>query len=112
MSTDGIQGTAFKGVYKVTLPKVDSIKDKKERDAATDAIINTTVMGYNMSSAEPKIIPSGDLVTTYFKIDDKNDAKFENGFKNIIDNCNKSFNTDIAKRVYMEKVSEEEFNKN
>lgn len=112
MSIEGIQGTAFKGVYKVTLPNVDAIKDKKEKDAATDAVINTVVMGYNMSAAEPKIVPNGDLITTYFKIDDKNDQKFETGFKNIVDNCNKSFNTDVAKRVYMEKVSEAEYNKN
>ena len=104
-------GIAFKGVYKVTLPKVDTIKDKKEKDAATDAVINTTVMAYNMSSAQPKIVPNGDLVVTYFKIEDTNDANFENGFKNIIENTNKAFNVDIAKRVYMEKVSENEYNK-
>lgn len=111
MTENGINGTAFKGVYKVTLPKVDTIKDKKEKDAATDAVINTTVMAYNMSSSQPKIIQNGDLVTTYFKIDDKKDADFEKGFKNIIDNCNKNFNIDIAKRVYMEKVADSEYNK-
>ena len=105
MSTEGVHGVSFKGVYKVTLPKVDTIKDENERNAATDAVINTALMGHNMSVAQPKVIPGGDFVITYFKIDDKNDTKFENGFNSIVDNCNKSFNVDIAKRVYMEKVN-------
>ena len=47
----------------------------------------------------------------YFKINDKNDALFEKGFANILENCNKQFNIDMAKKAYYEKVSEEEFNK-
>ncbi len=108
MSTNGI---SFKGVYKVTLPQVDTLKDKNEKDAVKDAVINTVVMGSNMSIAEPKVVQNGNSLTTYFKIDDKNDANFENGFKSIVDNCNKKFNTDVASKVYMEKVSEEEFKK-
>lgn len=108
MSTNGI---SFKGVYKVTLPQVDTLKDKNEKDAVKDAVINTVVMGSNMSVAEPKVVQNGNSLTTYFKIDDKNDANFENGFKSIVDNCNKKFNTDVASKVYMEKVSEEEYKK-
>ena len=108
---NGMQGVSFRGVYKVTLPKVDTLKDENEKNAAKDAVLNTVVMGSNMSVAEPKAVPNGDSLTTYFKIDDKNNANFENGFKRIIDDCNKRFNTDIASKVYMEKVSEEEYNK-
>ena len=109
MSTNGI---SFKGVYKVTLPNVDTLKDKKEKDAAKDAVVGTVVMGSNMSVAEPKVVQNADSITTYFKIDDKNDANFENGFKSIISDCNKRFNTDVASKVYMEKVSEEEYKNN
>ena len=108
MSTNGV---SFKGVYKVTLPKVDTLKDKNEKEAAKDAVINTVVMGGNMSVAEPKVVQNADSITTYFKIDDKNNANFENGFKSIIDSCNKKFNVDVASKVYMEKVSEEEYKK-
>ena len=109
--SNGMQGLSFKGVYKVTLPKVDTLKDENEKNAATDAVINTVVMGCNMSIDKPKTIQNGDSGITYFKIDDRNDANFEKGFKSIVDNCNKKFNTDVASKVYMEKVSEEEFKK-
>ena len=36
---------------------------------------------------------------------------FEKGFKFIIDKCNKDFGIDAAKKAYIQKVNEEEFNK-
>ena len=46
-----------------------------------------------------------------FKIDDKNDPKFEAGFSNILNDINKRFNIDMAKKAYIQKVGDEEFNK-
>ena len=98
---------SFKGIYKVTMPNVKTAKDEKEKAAYTDAAINTVVMGANMIVAPPRTDGKNSV---YFKIDDKNDAKFEQGFANILANCNKNFNTDMAKKAYIQKVSEEEFN--
>lgn len=98
---------SFKGVYKITMPNIKEAKDEKEKNAITEVAINTVVMGANASIAEPKT----DGKNVYFKIDDKNDAKFEAGFKNILDNCNKQFNVDMAKKTYIQKVSEAEYQK-
>ena len=109
MTVSNVQSPAFKGVYKFNAPNVDTIKDEKEKAAVTEAIINSVVMGSNYSITSPRIAP--DKSGFYFKIDDKNDAAFEKGYKNIVDNCNKMFNIDVAKKVYYSKVTEEEFNK-
>lgn len=100
---------SFKGVYKVTMPNVKNAKDENEKNALADAVINTTVMGINMSTAEPRV--SSDNASVYFKIDNKNDASFEAGFKSIVDDCNKRFNTNLAQKVYYQKVDENEYNK-
>ena len=102
-----ISPISFKGVYKVTIPKVNEAKNQQEEAAYTDLAINTVVMATNNSVERPRIDDAGQSM--YFKIDDKNDAKFESGFKNILDNCNKQFNLDLAKKAYIEKVSNEEF---
>lgn len=98
---------SFKGVYKVTIPKVTEAKNEQEKAAYTDLAMGVVVMGANASVAQPKV--DAEQKSMYFKINDKNDEKFEAGFKNIVDNCNKQFNIDMAKKAYMEKVSEEEF---
>ena len=103
-----ISPVSFKGVYKVSIPKVTDAKNEKEKAAFTDVAMNVVVMGANNSIAQPKTDEARNAM--YFKIDDKNDAKFEQGFKNILDNCNKQFNIDMAKKAYMQKVSNEEYN--
>ena len=108
MTVEHSQSPAFRSVYKVTMPNVKDIKDEKEKSAIADTIVNTTVMGINYSVAEPKI--SQDNSAVYFKVDKKNDANFENGFKNILDNCNKQCNIDVAKKVYCQKVDDNEYN--
>ena len=105
MSTSPV---SFKGVYKVTLPNVKEAKSEQEKNAYTDMAINVTVMGANSSIAEPKT--SQDNKSIYFKIDDRNDANFEAGFKNILNDCNKRFNIDMAKKAYITKVSDAEYN--
>lgn len=109
MSVTSVQSPSFKGVYKVTMPNVDSIKDENEKAALASAIVNTAVMGFNYSVVEPRV--SNDKASVYYKVDDKNNAAFENGFKNILDECNKQFNIDVAKKVYYQKSDEQEFNK-
>ncbi len=104
-----IDSLAFKGVYKVTLPNVKEAKNEQEKAAYTDAVINTVVMGANASVSEPKF--DKDSKSIYFKINDKNDAKFEEGFTRIMDDCNKRFNIDMANKAYIQKVSEDEYNK-
>ena len=104
-----MNSVAFKGVYKVTLPNVKEAKDEKEKAAYTEAVMNTVVMGANASVAEPKF--DKDSSSVYFKINDKNDAKFEKGFSTILNECNKKFNVDMVKKAYIQKVSEEEYNK-
>ena len=109
MTISNLQSPSFKGIYKFTAPNVDTIKDEKEKAALADAIVNTVVMGGNYSITVPRF--ATDKSGVYFKIDDKNDKAFENGFKTIVDTCNKKFNVDVAKKAYCTKVSEEEFNK-
>ena len=99
----------FKGVYRVTLPNVKEAKNEQEKGAFTDTAINTVLMGANNSIAQPRV--SEDKKSVYFKIDDKNDPKFEAGFTNILNDVNKRFNIDMAKKAYIQKVGEEEFNK-
>ncbi len=101
-----ISSPAFRGIYKVTMPDIKTAKDEKEKAAYTEAAINTVVMGANAVTAPPRTDGKGSV---YFKIDDKNDKKFEQGFANILAECNKTFNVDMAKKAYMQKVSEEEF---
>jgi len=100
---------AFKGVYKMTAPKVDAAKNEQEKAALTDCITNCVVMGCNMSVVQPKV--NKEEGALYFKIDDKNDKDFENGFKTIVNECNKKFNTDLAKTVYVQKTTDADFNK-
>ena len=104
---NSVTNPSFKSVYKVTMPNVQNIKDENEKDAVAEAVVNTVAMGFNYSEAEPRI--SKDHLSVYYKINNKNDAAFESGFKNIIDGCNKQFNMDLAKKVYYEKSTEEEF---
>lgn len=104
-----INPVAFKGIYKVTLPNVKDAKNKAEKDAFSEVVIGTVVMGANASIDAPKADKASGSV--YFKIDDKNDAKFEAGFKNILEVCNKEFNMDLAKKAYIQKVGVEEYNK-
>lgn len=99
----------FKGCYKVTLPNVKDIKDPKEKSAMSEVVMNTVVMGANMSVVAPRM--NKEAGSVYFKIADKNDANFEKGFKFTLDNCNKKFGVDAAQKAYIQKVSEEEFNK-
>ena len=106
---NNVTNPAFKGVYKVTMPKVDTGKDENEKKAIAETVINTLVMGANMSVAEPKIDKSTNSI--YFKIDDKNDKVFESGFNNIINECNKVFNIDMAKKAYIKKDNESEYEK-
>ena len=98
---------SFKGVYKVTIPKVTEAKNEKEKAAYTDVAMNVVVMGANNSIAQPKVDAAKKHM--YFKINDVNDTKFETGFKNILENCNKQFNIDMAKIAYIEKVSDTEY---
>ena len=106
---NGMSNPAFRGVYKISMPDIRKVKDEKEKNALAETMINTIVMGANYSVAEPRV--SNDNSSVYFKIDDKNDKNFETGFKAIIDECNKQFNADLAKKVYMNKVDLTEFNK-
>ncbi len=104
-----INPVSFKGVYKVTLPNVKEAKNEQEKGAYTDMAVNTVVMASNASVAPPKV--ADDKKSVYFKIDDKNDANFEAGFKNIVAECNKIYNIDMAKKAYIQKVDEAEYNK-
>lgn len=104
-----ISPIGFKGVYKVTLPNVKEATNEQEKSAYTDAAINTVIMGANNSIAQPRV--SEDKKSVYFKIDDKNDLNFETGFSNILNDVNKRFNIDMAKKAYMQKVGDDEFNK-
>jgi len=106
---NNISNPAFKGVYKVTMPDVEKIKDEKEKNALAETMINALVMGANLSIDNPRVAKDNSAV--YFKIDNKTDKVFEEGFKNIINECNKQFNMDVAKKVYFNKVNEAEFNK-
>ena len=103
-----ISPISFQGVYKVTLPNAKEATNEQEKGAYTDAAINTVLMGANTSVAQPKV--SEDKKSVYFKIDDKNDTNFEKGFSNIVNDVNKRFNVDMAKKAYIQKVSEAEFN--
>ena len=103
------QNMNFKGCYKVTMPNIKTLQDPKEQKAMSDVVINTVVMGSNMSVSAPRM--NKEAGSVYFKISDKKDADFEKGFKMILDNCNKNFGIDAAKKAYIQKVSEEEFNK-
>ena len=105
----GNQSVNFKGCYKVTMPNVKSIEDPQMKGAMTEVVMNTVIMGANMSVAEPRM--NKEAGSVYFKIADQKDATFEKGFKMIIDGCNKKFGVDAAKKAYIQKVSEEEFNK-
>ncbi len=104
-----ISPIGFKGIYKVSLPNVKEATNEQEKAAYTDAAINTVVMGANNSVEQPRV--SDDKKSVYFKLDDKNDSKFEAGFSTIVNDCNKKFGIDMAKKAYIEKVNEEEFNK-
>ena len=99
---------SFRGVYKMTAPRVDQVKDEKEKAALSDCITNSVMMSVNMSVAEPRINEKERAM--YFKIDDKNDKVFEEGFQNILKECNSKFNMDLANKVYMQKVSDAEYN--
>jgi len=103
-----MDSVAFKGIYKVTLPNVKNVKDEKEKAALTEAAIGTVVMGANASVVAPRVDEKKGCA--YYKIDDKNDAKFEQGFNQILTECNKKFGIDLAKKVYLEKATEQEFN--
>ena len=100
---------AFKGVYKISLPNVKEAKTDQEKAAYTDVAMNTIVMAANNSVAPPRV--DNKTKNIYFKINDKNDAQFEAGFKQILDMCNKNLKMDMSKKVYVQKVSEDEFNK-
>ena len=104
-----VNPVSFKGVYKVTMPKVTEAKDDKEKAAYTDVATNVVVMAANASVAQPKV--DATKTSMYFKIADKNDANFEKGFAGILESCNKRFNVDMAKKAYIQKVSDEEYDK-
>ena len=104
-----INPVAFKGVYKIQLPNVKDATNEKEKAAYTDVAMNTIVMGANNSIVAPKV--DNKTKSIYFKIDDKNDTQFEAGFKQILDMCNKNFGVDMAKKAYIQKVSDAEYNK-
>lgn len=103
-----MNSVSFKGVYKVTIPNVKEIKDEKEKAAISEAAIGAIVMGANNSIEAPR---TDNKNSVYFKIDNKNDANFEKGFASILNECNKQFNSDVAKKVYIQKVSDAEFQK-
>ena len=75
---------SFKGVYKVSLPKVPEAQNEQEKAAFTDTAVNVGVMGANSSVDRPKV--DADKKFMYFKIDDKYKL---NEFK---DNLVKHFN--------------------
>ena len=106
---NNVTSPAFRGVYKVAMPDVEKVKDEKEKNALAETMINALVMGANFSITDPRVAKDNSAV--YFKIDNKNDAAFEKGFNSIINECNKQFNMDLAKKVYINKVSDAEFNK-
>lgn len=106
---NNVSSPTFKGIYKVNVPDVKTVKDEKEKQALAETMLNALVMGANLSIAEPRVAKDNSAV--YFKVDNKNDATFENGFKTIINECNKQFNMDLAKKVYINKVDDKEFNK-
>ena len=109
MTTDNnISNPAFKGVYKVNMPDVRTIKDEKEREGVAETMINAVVLGTNLSIAEPRV--SKDSTAVYFKIDNKNDKLFESSFQKVVDECNKQFNVDVAKKVYFKKTDNKEYN--
>jgi hypothetical protein len=110
MTTDNnISNPAFKGIYKVTMPDIRTINNEKEKEGMAETMINTIVLGTNFSIAEPRVAKDNSAV--YFKIDNKNDKIFESNFKKLIDECNKQFNMDVAKKVYYNKTDDKEFNK-
>lgn len=100
---------SFQGVYKMTAPRVDQVKDPKEKEALTECVTNSVVIGCGASVAKPRVNEKEGAM--YFKIDNKNDKIFEEGFQSILQECNKKFNTDLANKVYMTKVDDAEFNK-
>lgn len=102
-----VNSPAFKSIYKVPMINVKDIKDEKERNVTADAVINTVVMGTNMSVEAPRV--AKDKSAVFYKIHDANDKVFEKGFKNIIDACNKQLNNDLAEKLYYEHASEQEF---
>lgn len=104
-----ISPIGFKGIYKVTLPNVKEATSQQEKGAYTDMAFNTVVLGANNVIDSPRI--SEDKKSVYFKVDDKNDSKFEAGFSNILNDINKRFNVDMAKKAYIQKVGEDEYNK-
>ncbi|MBQ7125956.1 hypothetical protein IJO12_02605 [bacterium] len=103
-----MDSVSFKGVYKVTIPNVKEMKDEKEKTAVSEAAVGAIVLGANSSIEAPR---TDNKSSIYFKIDNKNDSSFEKGFANILSECNKQFNIDVAKKVYLEKVSDAEFQK-
>ena len=107
MSQINVNSPAFKSIYKVQMPNAKEVKDEKEKNVVSDAVINSVVMGFNMSVEPPRI--SKDKSAVFYKINDANDAAFEKGFKNIIENCNKQLSSDLAEKIYYEKASEQEF---
>ena len=107
--SNSFSNPAFKGIYKVNMPDIRTIQDEKEKTALAETMVNTLVLGSNFSVTDPRVAKDDSAV--YFKIDDKNDAAFEAGFKTILDECNKQFNMDLAKKVYYNKADEAEFNK-
>ena len=108
-TNNNITNPAFKGVYKVNMPDITKIKDEKEKESLAETMINTLVLGANFSIAEPRV--AQDNTAVYFKIDNKNDKLFESNFKKLMDECNKQFNMDVAKKVYYKKTDDKEFNK-
>lgn len=106
---NNVTNPSFKGVYKVNMPNVNSVKDEKEKNSLAETMVYALVMGANLSVSEPRVAKDNSAV--YFKVDNKSDKAFEDGFKEIISECNKQFNTDMAKKVYYNKVDEAEYNK-
>ena len=104
-----MQNPSFHGIYKISMPNVQTIKDENEKNAVTEAAINTIVMGTNSSIEAPRISEKDSAI--YYRINDKHDKDFEKGFREILNSCNKAFNVDLAKKVYMQRVSEEEYQK-
>jgi hypothetical protein len=97
----------FNGVYKVTMPKVTEAKNEREKAAFTEMAMNTVIVGTNSSIDLPRV---NDKNSIYFNIHNNFDEKFENVFKQTIEDCNKKFNVDMAKKAYLERVSIDEYN--
>ena len=103
---------SFKGIYKLTSVNVKSIENEKEKQAMSDCLINSVILGVNLSIDDgSKVGNDKQNPSSYFKIDDKNDKLFENRFKEILNDCNKKFNLDLASKVYIQKVDEDEYEK-